>query len=58
MRKPPEPLRCMERVRQSSDDTVHPGWIHATLILLRGMERLRAQGQTTPEEASLPALPL
>ena len=58
MPKPLEPLRCLERVRLSPADTVHPGWIHATLILLRGMERLRAQGQTPPEEASAPALPL
>ncbi len=58
MRKPPEPLRCVERVRLSPDDTVHPSWIHATLILLRGMERLRAQGQAPSEEAPTPALPL
>ena len=58
MPKSLEPLRCLERVRLSPADTVHPGWIHATLILLRGMERLRAQGQAQTEEASAPALPL
>ena len=58
MPKPLEPLRCLERVRLSPDDTVHPGWIHATLILLRGMERLHAQGQAPSEQASAPALPL
>ena len=44
MRKPPEPLRCLERVHLSSGkDDIHPGWIRATAILLRGMERLKAQ---------------
>jgi hypothetical protein len=43
MPKPREPLGCVERVRLSPDETVHPGWIRATLILLRGMERLRIQ---------------
>ena len=58
MPKPLEPLRCVERVRLSPDERLHPGWVRATSILLRGMQRLRAQGQTLPEEASTPALPL
>lgn len=31
-----------ERVRATTKD-VHPGWVRATSILLKGMERLRLQ---------------
>ena len=37
----PKLLHVKERTRTTTDD-VHPGWIRATSILLRGMERLRA----------------
>ena len=37
----PHLLRVTERLRTTSGD-VHPGWIRATSILLRGMERLRS----------------
>ena len=46
MRKPPESLLCLERVHLSSGQAdVHPGWIRATAILLRGLERLNAQSE-------------
>ena len=51
MPKPLEPFRCVERVRLSPGNDVHPGWIRATAILLRGMERLRLQEQECREEA-------
>ena len=38
----PKLLHLKERTRTTTDD-VHPGWIRATSILLRGMERLRIQ---------------
>ena len=43
MQKPLEPLRCLEKVNLSAGSDVHAGWIRATAILLRGMERLKAQ---------------
>lgn len=58
MPKPPKLLCCTERGRQSPNDTVHPGWIRATSILLRGMERLRAQEQALSGEPSAQELPL
>lgn len=42
---PPPGARCLEvteRVRVTTED-VHPGWVRATSILLKGMERLRLQ---------------
>ena len=50
MPKRSEPFRCIERVRLSPDSEVHPGWVRATAILLRGMERLRAQSLALPDE--------
>lgn len=47
---PPRLLRVTERLHMATDD-VHPGWIRATSILLRGMERLRLQELTGGEEA-------
>ena len=38
----PKLLNVKERTRTTTDE-VHPGWIRATSILLRGMERLRAR---------------
>ena len=38
----PKLLHVKERTRTTTDE-VHPGWIRATSILLRGMERLRAR---------------
>jgi hypothetical protein len=35
-------LNVTERVRVTTKD-VHPGWVRATSILLKGMERLRLQ---------------
>lgn len=37
-------LKVTERTRATFAD-VHPGWIRATSILLKGMERLRSQEQ-------------
>lgn len=42
-------MRVTERVRVNDGD-VHPGWIRATAILLRGMERLRLQELTATED--------
>jgi len=38
----PKLLHVTERIHTTSGD-VHPGWVRATSILLRGMERLRSQ---------------
>ena len=38
---PPKLLRVNERTRTTAEG-LHPGWVRATAILLRGMERLRA----------------
>ena len=54
MRKPLEPLHCRERVSTSPGEDVHPGWVRATAILLRGLERLRTQGPAPPEGAEDP----
>ena len=43
MQKPLEPLRCLEKVNLSAGSDVHAGWIRATTILLRGLERLHSQ---------------
>ncbi len=43
-------MRVTERVRVNDGD-VHPGWIRATAILLRGMERLRLQELTDADDA-------
>lgn len=45
-----------ERVRVTSGD-VHPGWVRATSILLRGMERLRLQESAEAAQADSEALP-
>ena len=58
MPKPPELLRCTERVRLLPTHTVHPGWIRATSILLRGMQRLREQEQTQAGEPTAQEPPL
>lgn len=45
MPKPPELFACTERVPQAVQSTggdVHPGWVRATAILLRGLARLEA----------------
>ena len=44
-------LRVTERIRTTTGD-VHPGWIRATSILLRGMERLNAHEAAQPEDGS------
>ena len=58
MPKPPEPLRCTERVRLLPTDAVHPGWIRATSILLRGMQRLHERELAQAGEPSAQELPL
>ena len=50
MPKRSTPFQWTERVHLSPSDEVHPGWIHATAILLRGMQRLRAQSVALPNE--------
>lgn len=42
---PPLGSRCLEVVERLhlTSGGVHPGWVRATSILLRGMERLRSQ---------------
>ena len=46
----PQPMRVTERVRVNDGDVL-PGWIRATAILLRGMERLRLQELTDADDA-------
>lgn len=51
----PKLLHCQEKINPSSGDEVHPGWVRATAILLRGLERLQQQEQAKKE--ALNALP-
>ena len=46
----PPPLRIIERVRMTTQD-VHSGWVRATSILLRGLERLRLEETSRAEDA-------
>lgn len=46
----PRPLCIIERVRMTTQD-VHPGWVRATSILLRGLERLRLEETPGAEDA-------
>ena len=58
----PRPFCIIERVRMTTQD-VHPGWVRATSILLRGMERLRleetlgAENAEQHEQVAVPGLP-
>ncbi len=57
---PPPGARCLEvteRVRATTED-VHPGWIRAMSILLKGMERLRLQELAEAARHHKEALPL
>lgn len=48
--KPPVPFAV--RCHQEFDETeaVHPGWIRATAILLRGLARLKEQEETSSRQ--------
>ena len=49
-------LHVTERVQVTTKDA-HPGWVRATSILLRGMERLRLQELAEAAQADSEALP-
>jgi hypothetical protein len=36
-------VRCRQDTAESVSETVHPGWVRATAILLRGLARLTEQ---------------
>lgn len=50
-------LQVNEQVRMTSGD-VHPGWVRATSILLKGMERLRLQELAEAAQTDSESLPL